>query len=102
MTQRELVTYALEAIHADLPISGEVLVIMNGQGGTPLIELYGAFAEAVDWLRGHGATVARNLIGNYITSLDQAGFSISVTSLTDDLIRLWDAPVATPALRWGI
>ncbi|WP_129669517.1 dihydroxyacetone kinase subunit DhaK [Phytoactinopolyspora endophytica] len=99
---KDLVGYALDAIHADLPVSGDVLVIMNGQGGTPLIELYGAFAEAADWLQGHGATVARNLVGNYITSLDQAGFSITVTSLTDELVRLWDAPVSTPALRWGV
>lgn len=98
---RELVGYALDAIHADRRISGDVLVIVNGQGGTPLIELYGAFAEATAWMKGR-ATVARSLVGNYITSLDQAGFSITVTSLTSDLIRLWDAPVSTPALRWGL
>jgi phosphoenolpyruvate---glycerone phosphotransferase subunit DhaK len=99
---RDLVAYALDAIHADRPLSGGVLVIMNGQGGTPLIELYGAFAEAAAWFDGHGVTVARSLVGNYITSLDQAGFSITVTSLTDELARLWDAPVSTPALRWGM
>ncbi|NDL58757.1 dihydroxyacetone kinase subunit DhaK [Phytoactinopolyspora mesophila] len=99
---RDLVAYALDAIHADRPISGDVLVIMNGHGGTPLIELYGAYAEADEWLNGHGITVARSLVGNYITSLDQAGFSITVTSLTDELARLWDAPVSTPALRWGM
>ncbi|PSK97239.1 dihydroxyacetone kinase DhaK subunit [Haloactinopolyspora alba] len=98
---RDLVAYALEAINADRPVGGDVLVLLNGQGGTPLIELYGAYAEAVDWLEGHGATVTRNLVGNYITSLDQAGFSITVTALDDELVRLWDAPVETPALRWG-
>ncbi|NED96159.1 dihydroxyacetone kinase subunit DhaK [Phytoactinopolyspora alkaliphila] len=98
----ELVGYALDAIHADLPVDGDVLVIVNGHGGTPLIELYGAFAEAVAWIEGHGARVARNLVGNYITSLDQEGFSITVTLLTDELTRLWDAPVSTPALRWGM
>ena len=97
----DLVTYALEAIHADMPVSGDVLVLLNGQGGTPLIELYGAYAEAAAWIEGHGARIARNLVGNYITSLDQAGFSITVTSLTDELVRLWDSPVDTPALRWG-
>ncbi|WP_166356018.1 dihydroxyacetone kinase subunit DhaK [Phytoactinopolyspora limicola] len=99
---RELVAYALDAIHADRTVSGNVLVIMNGQGGTPLIELYAAHAEAAAWLAGRGVTVARNLVGNYITSLDQAGFSITVTELSDELVRLWDAPVSTPALRWGM
>ncbi|AYY12136.1 dihydroxyacetone kinase subunit DhaK [Actinobacteria bacterium YIM 96077] len=99
---RDLVSYALDAIHADLSISDEVLLILNGQGATPLIELYGAFAEASAWLGGHGAAMVRSLVGNYITSLDQAGFSITVTSLTDELRRLWDAPVSTPALRWGV
>lgn len=98
---RDLVALALDAIHADTPISGDVLVLFNGQGATPLIELYGAFAEAAAWIDGHGATIARSLVGNYITSLDAAGFSITVTSLTDELTRLWDAPVETAALRWG-
>lgn len=98
---RDLVAAALDAIHADQPISGDVLVLLNGQGATPLIELYGAFAEAAEWIEGHGATIARSLVGNYITSLDAAGFSITITSLTDELVRLWDAPVDTAALRWG-
>jgi dihydroxyacetone kinase-like protein len=98
---RELVSHTLEAIHADRPISGDVLVLLNGQGATPLIELYGAFAEAAAWLEGHGVTIARSLVGNYITSLDATGFSITVTSLTDELVKLWDAPVETAALRWG-
>ena len=93
--------YALDAIHADRPIEGDNLVMLNGQGGTPLIELYVAYAAVADWFGAHGATISRNLVGNYITSLDQAGFSVSVLSLTDDLARLWDAPVETPALRWG-
>ena len=98
---RDLVAYALDAIHADRPIEGNVLVMLNGQGGTPLIELYGAFAEASDWITGRGATIARSLVGNYITSLDAAGFSVTVTWLTDELQSLWDAPVETPGLRWG-
>jgi dihydroxyacetone kinase-like protein len=75
--------------------------MVNGQGASPLIELYGVFAEAVAWIEGHGGTVARSLVGNYITSLDQSGFSITVMALDDQLLRLWDAPVETPALRWG-
>ncbi|HSI93862.1 MAG TPA: dihydroxyacetone kinase subunit DhaK [Jiangellaceae bacterium] len=98
---RELVTAALDAIHADMPLSGSVVVMLNGMGATPLIELYLAYAEAAAWFEGHGVTVARNLVGNYITSLDMAGFSVTVGMLTDEHLDLWDAPVETPALRWG-
>ncbi|HLR95473.1 MAG TPA: dihydroxyacetone kinase subunit DhaK [Jiangellaceae bacterium] len=98
---RELITTALEAIDAEQRIEGDVLVLFNGAGATPLIELYGGFAEASAWIQTRGATLARCLVGNYVTSLDQAGFSITVTTLDDELTRLWDAPVQTPALRWG-
>jgi phosphoenolpyruvate---glycerone phosphotransferase subunit DhaK len=92
---------ALEAIHTDAPLSGDVLVMVNGLGGTPLIELYVVFAAVANWLNGHGVTIARSLVGNYITSLDMAGCSITVCRLTPQLTELWDAPVETPALRWG-
>jgi phosphoenolpyruvate---glycerone phosphotransferase subunit DhaK len=98
---RDLVTNALEAIHADMPLSGSVVVMLNGMGATPLIELYVAYAEAANWLADHDVTVARNLVGNYITSLDMAGFSVTVGMLSDEHLELWDAPVETPALRWG-
>jgi phosphoenolpyruvate---glycerone phosphotransferase subunit DhaK len=101
MPAREIAETALEAIHADLPLSGDVLVMVNGMGGTPLIELYVVFAAVAQWLDGHGATVTRSLVGNYITSLEMAGCSITVCRLTPELTRLWDAPVQTPALRWG-
>jgi phosphoenolpyruvate---glycerone phosphotransferase subunit DhaK len=97
----ELVARALESIHADMPLSGSVVVMLNGMGATPLIELYIAYAAAAQWLEAHGVTVVRNLVGNYITSLDMAGFSVTVGMLTDDQLSLWDAPVQTPALRWG-
>ncbi|RBQ20445.1 dihydroxyacetone kinase subunit DhaK [Spongiactinospora rosea] len=100
-TARELVRVAMDALQADLPLSGDTLVLVNGMGGTPLIELYIAFAEVDAYLREHGATAARSLVGNHVTSLDMQGFSVSVCALTDDLTRLWDAPVRTPALRWG-
>jgi dihydroxyacetone kinase-like protein len=70
-------------------------------GGTPLIELYGAYNEASRYVAGHGARIARNLVGNYITSLEMQGFSVTVCRLTDALAQLWDAPVETPGLRWG-
>jgi dihydroxyacetone kinase-like protein len=99
---RQLAEIALEAIDNDLPVSGQdLLVMVNGMGGSPLIELYVMFAAVAEWLGGHGATISRSLVGNYITSLEMAGCSITVCRLSSELIRLWDAPVETPALRWG-
>jgi dihydroxyacetone kinase-like protein len=98
----EIVDAALAAIHADMPLDGaEVLVLVNGMGGTPLIEQYIAYAAAANWFAGHGVTVARSLVGNYVTSLEMAGCMVTVCRLTPELRRLWDAPVETPALRWG-
>ncbi|GII65682.1 dihydroxyacetone kinase subunit DhaK [Sphaerisporangium krabiense] len=98
---RELARVAMNAVHADMPLSGDVLVMVNGMGGTPLAELYIVFAEVAAFLREKGATPARSLVGDYVTSLDMQGFSVTVCRLTGDLTALWDAPVATPALRWG-
>jgi dihydroxyacetone kinase-like protein len=98
---RELAAVALDAIRADMPVSGDLLVMVNGMGGTPLIELYLMFNEVRRYLEGHGGRIARSLVGNYITSLEMQGFSVTVCQFTDALTRLWDAPVDTPALRWG-
>ena len=84
-----------------MALEGDLLVMLNGMGGTPLIELYGAFGEASTYLTGRGARISRNLVGNYITSLEMQGFSVTVCRLTDTLAELWDAPVETPGLRWG-
>jgi dihydroxyacetone kinase-like protein len=101
-TAAEIVDASLRAIDADMPLSGsEVLVLVNGMGGTPLIEQYLAYAEVARWLDGHGATVVRPLVGPYVTSLEMAGCMISVCRVTPELTRLWDAPVETPGLRWG-
>ncbi|HEU5332937.1 MAG TPA: dihydroxyacetone kinase subunit DhaK [Actinocrinis sp.] len=97
----DLVRAALDAIAEDLDLSGDLLVMANGMGGSPLIELYIVFNEAKKYLEARGARVARNLVGNYITSLEMQGFSLTVCRLTDHLTELWDAPVQTPALRWG-
>ena len=88
----------------DLPfVAGDkVLAFVNGMGGTPLIELYVIFAELKKILDGRGITIARNLVGNYITSLEMAGCSITLLRLDDELTKYWDAPVLTPALRWGL
>jgi phosphoenolpyruvate---glycerone phosphotransferase subunit DhaK len=97
----ELAAAALDAIHADQPLTGDLLVMVNGMGGTPLIELYLVYNEVRKYVTGKGARIARNLVGNYITSLEMQGFSVTVCQMTDTLEQLWDAPVDTPALRWG-
>lgn len=78
----------------------EVLLFVNGLGGTPLIELYLLYRETREALVRAGLVAARSLVGNYTTSLEMAGASITITLLNDQLKDLWDAPVATPALRW--
>jgi len=97
----ELAAAAMDAIHADQPLDGDLLVMVNGMGGTPLIELYLVNNEVHRYVTGKGARIARNLVGNYITSLEMQGFSVTVCRLSDTLEQLWDAPVDTPALRWG-
>ncbi|MEU1210273.1 dihydroxyacetone kinase subunit DhaK [Nocardia sp. NPDC005825] len=101
---REVAGMLLEPILADLPFAAgdRVLCFVNGMGGTPLIELYLMFDEVARILRGRGIHVERSLVGPYITSLDMAGCSVTVTRLDEELTALWDAPVRTPALRWGI
>ena len=79
-----------------------VLAFVNGMGGTPLIELYVVFNKLASILKGRGMTIGRSLVGNYITSLEMAGCSITILKLDDELTRHWDAPVRTAALRWGI
>jgi dihydroxyacetone kinase-like protein len=103
-TARELTELAATAILDDYPLQAgdRALVMVNGLGATPLVELYVVFAEVARILAGRGVDIARNLVGNYITSLDMAGCSLTICQLDDELIRLWDAPVKTPALRWGI
>jgi dihydroxyacetone kinase-like protein len=86
----------------DLPFSSgdKVLAFVNGMGGTPLIELYVVYAEVAKLAQEHGLQIERNLIGNYITSLEMQGCSITLVKLDDEMTRYWDAPVNTPALRW--
>jgi len=78
-----------------------VLAFVNGMGGTPLIELYVMFNEVNRILKGRGVTIARNLVGDYITSLEMAGCSVTLLRLDDEMTKFWDAPVVTPGLRWG-
>src|SRR5690242_15930826 len=100
----EIVEEMADLIVGDLqPAAGaNVLAFVNGLGGTPLIELYLVYAELAKQLEKYGVTATRSLVGDYITSLDMAGVSITLLELDDELTALWDAPVHTPALRWGI
>jgi phosphoenolpyruvate---glycerone phosphotransferase subunit DhaK len=99
----EIVEEIADAILGDLkPAKGSnVLAFVNGLGGTPLIELYLVYAELAKQLERYGVTASRSLVGNYITSLEMAGISATVLELDDEWTALWDAPVHTPALRWG-
>ena len=100
----ELVERIVTTIVDDLrpPASEPLLVLVNGFGGTPLMELYLLYSEVLDVLTERGLSVARNLVGNYVTSLDMAGASVSLLSLDDELLALWDAPVHTPGIRWRV
>ena len=100
---RQIVRLALDAILTAKPLAAgdRAIVIVNGLGGTPLLELYLLFGEVAAGLKEAGVEIARNLVGNYVTSLDMAGMSVTVCRAEDELLRLWDAPVRTPALRWG-
>jgi phosphoenolpyruvate---glycerone phosphotransferase subunit DhaK len=99
----EVVEMLMDPIIKDLPFKSgdEVLLFVNGMGGTPLIELYVIYRKAYQIAEANGLKVVRNLVGPYITSLEMAGTSITMLKMDDDLTKLWDAPVHTPALRWG-
>ena len=100
----EIVEMLMEPVIKDLPYNSgdEVLMFVNGMGGTPLIELYLAYRKAHEIATKHGLKVVRNLVGPYITSLEMAGMSVTLLKMDDDLKKLWDAPVKTPGLRWGM
>jgi dihydroxyacetone kinase-like protein len=98
-----IVADLVAAILEDLkPARGsEVLLMINGFAGTPLMELYVIYNTAARLLQQHGLTISRSLVGNYTTALDMAGASVTVCLLDDEIRKHWDAPVHTPALRWG-
>ena len=101
-TANEIADEMVAAIAGDLNVKGNALLFVNGFGGTPSMELYLMYNAAVAQLAKHGIMPVRSLVGSYVTSLDMAGCSITVTMLDDALARGWDAPVHTPALRWGL
>jgi dihydroxyacetone kinase-like protein len=92
------------AVLEDLPCeSGDrVICMVNGMGGTPAIELYIVLRKVQEICGGRGIKIVRNLVGNYVTSLEMAGCSVTLLKVDDELVRLWDAPVLTPGLRWGM
>lgn len=101
MTSREIAEVAVDAVLDDLQPELPVLVLVNGAGATPLLELYGFAAEVHRRLADREVAVARTLVGDYVTSLDMAGASVTLCQVDEDLLRLWDAPVQTAGLRWG-
>jgi dihydroxyacetone kinase-like protein len=102
-TAAEIAAEIIETIAADLDLqSGQnVLLLVNGFGATPISELYLMYEMARRELVERGIAVERSLVGSFVTSLDMAGCSLTVTRLDSTLLPLWDAPVETPALRWG-
>jgi phosphoenolpyruvate---glycerone phosphotransferase subunit DhaK len=99
----EITEMLMEPIITDLPYKkgDDVLLFVNGMGGTPLVELYIIYRKAAEIAKQYGLKIVRNLVGSYITSLEMAGTSITMLKMNDQLCKLWDAPVDTPALRWG-
>jgi dihydroxyacetone kinase-like protein len=100
----EITQMLMDPILQDLPFKAgdQVLLFVNSMGGTPAVELYIVYRKAYEIATGKGLKVVRNMIGPYITSLEMAGCSITMLKMDDDLIKLWDAPVKTPGLRWGV
>jgi dihydroxyacetone kinase-like protein len=99
----EITALLATQILEDLPFQpgDQVLAFVNGMGGTPLSELYIVYQALAQICGARAITIARSLVGSYVTALDMAGCSITLLKLDDELTRLWDAPVHTAALRWG-
>ncbi len=99
----EITAMLMEPVLTDIPFKSgeEIILFVNGMGGTPLIELYIVYRKAVEIAEKHGLKVSRCLVGSYITSLEMAGCSVTALRADSQILGLWDAPVNTPALRWG-
>jgi dihydroxyacetone kinase-like protein len=100
---KQIAATAVESILAAKPLAAgdKAIVMVNGLGGTPLLELYLLYGHVAALLGEAGVEIAHNLVGNYVTSLDMAGMSVTILKADDEMIRLWEAPVNTPGLRWG-
>jgi dihydroxyacetone kinase-like protein len=91
-----------ELTNTDMQSGDSVLAFVNSMGGTPIAELYIVYRKVAEICKNKGLKITRSLVGPYITSLDMQGVSITLLKLDDELTRLWDAPVKTPGLRWGM
>jgi phosphoenolpyruvate---glycerone phosphotransferase subunit DhaK len=102
-TAAEIAGMLVEPILSDLDFTGGdgVIAFVNGMGASPLLELYVMYQEIAALLEKNGIGIARSLVGPFMTSLDMAGCSVTLLKADDETLRLWDAPVRTPALRWG-
>ena len=99
---KDMVTAILDDLQTSGQDTSEVLLLVNGFGGTPLMELYVMYQAARASIEARGPKVTRSLVGNYVTALDMAGCSLTVSALDGEMTALWDAPVHTPALRWRL
>ena len=99
---KSLLTRLADAVAVDVPIASgdKVLALVNGLGATPLIELYVIAGDLAEYCAANNITIERSLVGSYVTSLEMAGFTVTMVKADDELLELWDAPVNTPALRW--
>ena len=103
-----IITDCVDAILADFKVknltlekNNEALLLINGFGATPLMELYLIYNIAAKLFKQHGINISRSLVGNYTTALDMAGASVTLCLLDDEIKQHWDSPVHTAALRWG-
>ena len=104
ITSAKIAETMMEAICSDIPYKNgdDVICMVNGMGATPLMELYTLYNDVAKIAEKKGLKIVRNLVGNYVTSIDMAGASISLMKVNDNIIKLWDYPVHTAALRWGM
>ncbi|WP_124053828.1 dihydroxyacetone kinase subunit DhaK [Arcanobacterium ihumii] len=99
---KDIARQLVEPILADLDFTNsDTIVLVNGMGGTPLLELYIVFAEVKALLDEAGVKISRNLVGNYITSLEMAGCSVTILKADNEMVKYFDAPVVTAGMRWG-
>ena len=103
-TANEIAEIMMDKICSDMPYKNgdEVICMINGMGGTPLMELYILYNSVEEISKKKGIKIVRSIVGNYVTSIDMAGASISLIKVNNDILKLWDYPVNTAALRWGI
>jgi dihydroxyacetone kinase-like protein len=101
---KEIMELLADSIFSDLQLcrGKKVIAMVNGMGGTPLVELYLMYHELQKYCATRGISIVRSLVGNYITSLEMAGCSVTLLRTDDVLTGLWDDPVLTPAMRWGV